>query len=78
MFVHCGGDGIRAASDIHRCAIWFCLDGPDDGACVVTIELEAKLSEQVHHLQSEWTYYIEGVRKEFTVFSVYLQVMASS
>ena len=64
-FVHCWGDGIRAASDIHRWAMWFCPDGPDDGACLVTIDLEAKLSEQVHHLQSECTYYFEGVRKEF-------------
>ena len=44
---------ILAASDIHRWAMWFCQDGPDDGACLVTIDLEAKLSEQVHHLQSE-------------------------
>ena len=35
---------------------------------LVTIDLEAKLSEQVHHLQSECTYYFEGVRKVFECF----------
>ena len=57
VFVHYWGDGIRAASDIHRWAMWFFLDGPDDAACLVTIDLEAKLSEQVHHLQSEGPFF---------------------
>ena len=64
MFAHCCGAGILAASDIHRWAMWFSLDGPDDGACLVAIDLEAKLSEQVHYLQSECACSTEVVRKD--------------
>ena len=65
VFLHYWGDGIQAASDINCWAMWFSLNRPDDGCCLVTIDLEAKLSEQVHHLQSECTYYRQGVRKDF-------------
>ena len=67
VFVHSWGEGIQAANDIHRWAMWFCLDGLHDAGCLVSscLDLEAKFSEQVRHVQSECRYYIEGVWKEF-------------
>ena len=59
MFVHVLGEGVKAA---------WCMDGPDDAGCLLTIDDIGKLNEQVVALQRDTTVFIDGESWRFVVF----------
>ena len=65
VFVNCWASGFFAAGDIHKWGMWTCMDGPDDTACLQTLDEDAGLNAQIIHLQESCTLRVKNQTKKF-------------
>ena len=68
VFVHVWGEGVEAARYIARWAMWWCMEGRNDGGCLLGVDDIGQLNEQVVLLQRDTIVFIDGESCRFMVF----------